>query len=134
MKGPSVSAAVAPVLAAYPDDVRASLEEVRALIFELAEEAGVGPLTETLKWGEPAYLTETTKAGSTIRLGSKDGRAAAFFICHTGLVDGFRADFPEALSYIGNRGILLERGTDREALALCLRRALTYHQEKRRRA
>lgn len=122
------------VFAGYPAPVRSRLEEARGLIFEQAEAAGVGPLTETLKWGEAAYLTEATKAGSTIRLGSQDGRAAVFFICHTELVDGFRSDFPEAFTYLGNRGMVLEADTDRAALALCLTRALTYHREKRRRA
>ncbi len=125
---------VAAVFASYPDDVRAALEDARALIFEVAREAGVGPLTETLKWGEPAYLTEATKAGSTVRLGLNKGRPTVFFICHTGLVDGFRADFPEAFSWLGNRGLLLDDTVDRDVLAICLRRALTYHLEKRRRA
>ncbi len=121
---------VAAVFAGYDAEVRACLEDVRGLIFEVASEAGAGPLTETLKWGEPAYLTEATKAGSTVRLGLNKGRPAVFFICHTRLVDGFRADFPEAFEYLGNRGILLEPGLDRDALALCLARALTYHREK----
>ncbi len=123
---------VASVFAGYPAKVRARLEDMRALIFEVAGETGVGPLTETLKWGEPAYLTQATKAGSTVRLGLNKGRPAVFFICHTGLVDGFRADFPKAFSYLGNRGLLLEDAVDRSALAICLARALTYHRDKRR--
>jgi len=122
---------VAAAFDGYPAPARAQLVGVRALIFDVAAEAEVGPLTETLKWGEPAYLTEATKAGSTVRLGVKDGRPAVFFICTSGLVDGFRADFPE-LPYLGNRGIALEDGTDRAALALCLRRALTHHRLKRK--
>ncbi len=125
---------VAAVFATYPENVRAALEDARTLIFEVAGEAGVGPLTETLKWGEPAYLTEATKAGSTVRLGLNKGRPTVFFICHTGLVDGFRADFPEAFSWLGNRGLLLDDTVDRDVLAICLKRALTYHLEKRRRA
>lgn len=121
---------VAAVFAKCPNEVRPSLLETRTLIFEVAEDVGVGPLTETLKWGEPAYLTEATKAGSTVRLGVNDGRAAVFFNCHTTLMDGFRADFPE-LSYLGKRGILLEEPFDWAALALCLSRALTYHRAKR---
>jgi hypothetical protein len=126
----AVPADVAAVFAAFPEGLRTLLLEARALIFEVAEDAKVDPLTETLKWGEPAYLTQATKAGSTVRLGVKDGRAAVFFICTSGLVDGFRADFPE-LSYLGNRGVFLDTGTDRAALALCLRRALTHHRGKR---
>ena len=34
---------------AFPEDVRAQLLEVRALILEEAEARGIGPVTETLK-------------------------------------------------------------------------------------
>ena len=48
---------VAKVFAAYPEDVRAKLMKLRAIIFETAETIdGVGPLEETLKWG-PAQLS-----------------------------------------------------------------------------
>ena len=129
---PAMPEDVTAVFAAYPAAVRGCLEEVRALVFKVAEDVDVGPLTETLKWGEPAYLTAATKAGSTVRLGMSGGQPAVFFICHTGLVDGFKADFPEAFSYLGNRGIALEDGFDRAALAICLARALTYHRDKRK--
>lgn len=121
---------VAAVFEAFLPAHREPLLGVRALILEVAAEAGVGPLTETLKWGEPAYLTEATKAGSTVRLGVKDGVPAVFFICHSGLVDGFQADFPE-LSYLGSRGIALGPELDRGALSICLQRALTFHRAKR---
>lgn len=29
---------------------------------------GGGPIEETLKWGDPAYVTSATKSGSTIRV------------------------------------------------------------------
>ncbi len=120
---------VAAVFARHPEAVRRALLEARALIFEAAEETGVGPLTETLKWGEPAYLTEATKAGSTVRLGLVGGRAAVLFNCRTSLLDGFRADFPE-LECSGDRALIL---TDAAAavMPICLARALTYHRAKR---
>ncbi len=120
------------VFAGYPEAARARLLEVRGLLFDLAGEIGAGPLAETLKWGEPAYLTQATRAGSTVRLGLSGGDPAVFFICHTGLVDGFRADFPEVFSYLGNRGLVLGEGYDRDVLAICLTRALSYHRKKRR--
>ncbi|MEO0915939.1 MAG: DUF1801 domain-containing protein [Pseudomonadota bacterium] len=128
----SVPADVRAVMAAYPAPARALLAEVRALLFDVAAEVGAGPLAEVLKWGEPAYLTTETGSGSTVRLAVKDGRPAAFFICTTGLVDGFRSDFPE-LSYQGNRGIWLDENLDKDALAQCLARALTYHRAKKAR-
>ncbi|MEP6434881.1 MAG: DUF1801 domain-containing protein, partial [Lentilitoribacter sp.] len=49
--------------------VEKRLLEIRLLIFELAElDDQIGKITETLKWGEPSYLTEQSKSGTTIRL------------------------------------------------------------------
>ncbi len=110
---------------------RIHLMEVRTLILALAKEKGVGAMTETLKWGEPAYLT-ASKVGTTIRLGLSNGRSAVFFNCQTTLVDGFRADFPEAFDFVGNRALVLREDCDAAALAACLSRALTYHRDKKR--
>ena len=98
------------------------------MIFAVAQAEDVGPLTETLKWGEPAYLTAASKAGSTIRLGRVEDRPAVFFNCNTTLVAGFRETFGGALDTRGNRAVLL---APPDALALCLARALTYHRRKR---
>ncbi|QDV22204.1 DUF1801 domain-containing protein [Aureliella helgolandensis] len=114
----------------YPANIRKRLLRLRALIFEMAHAKGVGPLTETLKWGQPSYLTEQTKAGSTIRIDatSQPGQVAIYFICHTNLVARFRREFPDTLSYDGNRAILIDRldEIDEPALAQCLAMALTY--------
>jgi hypothetical protein len=129
---PTIPAPVRAAFDAIPATPRTTLLDARAAILAAAEETGTGPLTETLKWGEPAYLTETTRAGSTVRLGLVKGEAAALFHCQTTLVDSFRADFP-ALRCDGNRAVLLD-GADAQDLALCFQRALTYHRDKRRRA
>ena len=129
---PPVPPQVQAAFEAMPKAAAQRLMAVRKMIYQAAEEAGVGPLTETLKWGEPAYLTEATKAGSTIRLGTSGERPAAFFNCNTTLVDGFREDFGTALELQGNRAVVLE-GADEAALGICLHRALTYHRSKRTR-
>ena len=112
---PPIPANVAAVFAAFPERVRARLLEARGLIFETAAGVqGVGPLKETLKWGEPAYLTEATGSGSTIRLSwfrSADRQCAVLFNCRTALVDDFRSQFPDVFSYEKNRAILLRRRT-----------------------
>ena len=134
---PAASDDVANAFAAFPGDARKALMAVRSLIFETAEAIeAVGPLTETLKWGEPAYLTEATKAGSTIRLGWKakaPDECALYFNCNTTLVDTFRTRFPE-LRFSGNRALLLDVNAElpRDALADCIEQALTYHLNKRK--
>jgi len=59
---------------ALPASIGKRLLQVRALIFATAAaHDDVGRLAETLKWGEPAYLTDETGSGSTIRLGRVNG-------------------------------------------------------------
>ncbi|MBU1307831.1 MAG: DUF1801 domain-containing protein [Alphaproteobacteria bacterium] len=134
MTAPPVPEAVAPAFAAVSAPVRNHLLRIRQLIFAVADTTpGVGVLTETLKWGEPAYLTAATGSGSTIRLGVAKGEentAAVFFNCHTSLVDSFRAQFSDTFAYQGNRAILLPATAPvpETELAMCLAMALTYHQ------
>ncbi|MBN9304387.1 MAG: hypothetical protein BGO82_18595 [Devosia sp. 67-54] len=133
---PIIPAEVASAFAAFPEPVRAQLLEVRRLIFATAAETGgVEPLTETLKWGEPAYLTEATGSGSTIRLGlpaSTEGMGAVLFNCRTPLVETFRAQFAEAFVFQGNRALLLDPSAPlpTEQLSMCLAMALTYHRRR----
>ena len=129
-------AMVAAVFAALPDRVGVRLLEVRELIFEtVAAIEGVGRLTETLKWGEPAYLTEATRTGSTIQLGwfrSSERECALLFNCRTTLVDDFRNEFPDVFTYEKNRAILLDasKPLPRAPLSSCLGMALTYHRRR----
>ena len=122
---------------AFPPDVRHRLAGVRAMILAVAAgDPRIGTITETLKWGEPAYLTEATGSGSTIRLGwprKKPDRAAIYFICHTTLVDMFRERFGDMFEYETNRAVLLPLAgeVDRAPLEFMLSMALTYHRAKK---
>ena len=54
---------VAFVFEAYPKEVQLKLLAIRQLIFDTAAETdGVGSLEETLKWGQPSYLTSESKS------------------------------------------------------------------------
>ncbi|MGV3549918.1 DUF1801 domain-containing protein [Rhizobium sp.] len=118
---------------AFPLKARHRLVEIRAMIFALgADDARIGAITETLKWGEPAYLTEVTGSGSTIRLGVRRGRpdrVAIYFICRTSLVDRFRERFGDGFDYEGTRAVLLPvgGGIPLGPLEVMLTMALTYH-------
>lgn len=131
------NAAVARTFAAYPPDLRRRLLVLRRLILDTAAATpGVGKIEETLKWGEPAYLTSASKSGSTLRLGpikSSPSQYALYFNCKTTLVDTFRTLFPVELRYEGNRAIVLEAGRapPLDALSFCIQAALTYHRNKR---
>jgi hypothetical protein len=124
---PDVQAA----FAAFPDDVRPALLELRTLIFDVAgTTVGVGRLEETLKWGQPAYLTPQTRSGTTIRLGvPRTGGFGIFVHCRTRVIPEFRALFPDDFTYDGSRGVLMRAGAPIPAdrIRLLIASALTYH-------
>ena len=129
--------AVDAVFDAYPKPVKAKLLALRRLILGTAKATqGVGALEETLKWGQPSYLTSESKSGSTIRIDqvkAEPGQVAVYFHCQTNLVETFRELYPE-LRYEGNRAILLD-AADRlpeSELRHCVGLALTYHLRKRK--
>ena len=131
----SIPPDVANAYDAFPAPARERLMHLRGLVFVVAESLNVGKLTETLKWGEPAYLT-APRIGSTIRLGWKrkqPDHAAIFLNCQTTLIGDFRATFSDELTFQGNRAILvpLETPPPDTILSLCFGAALTYHRDKR---
>ena len=131
---PAVDAA----FSAYPKPLKARLLALRRLILDTAKKTeGVGALEETLKWGQPSYLTTNTKSGSTIRIDRVKASAdqyALYFHCQTDLVATFRELYPKQLTYAGNRAIILNADDDipEAALRHCLGLALTYHLGKRK--
>ncbi|PHQ97739.1 MAG: hypothetical protein COB40_03490 [Marinosulfonomonas sp.] len=122
---------VASVFDNFPNTDRKGLLKLRALIFEIAAQTqGVGQLHETLKWGQPAYLTPVTKSGSTIRLGlPKTGGFAIYTNCQTTILSEFQHMFPDGFKYENNRAIHFNPGDKLplDKLELLIRRALTYH-------
>jgi hypothetical protein len=140
MSIPFQNVAVAQAFEAYPPAIRRQLMALRELIFRTAASTpGVGELEETLKWGEPAYLTTRSKSGSTIRIGWKKSRPneyAMYFNCQTTLVDTFRSLFPDDLQFEGNRAIVFHdaQAVPTETLAYCVAAALTHHRRGKDRA
>ena len=123
---------------AYPKGLKPRLMRLRELIFDTAAAIeGVGALEETLKWGQPSYLTPQSKSGTTIRIDqikSKTGHFAMYVHCQTSLVTAYRELYPDVLSFDGNRGIVfnLKEDLPGDALRHCIAMALTYHLNKRR--
>lgn len=128
---------VTAVFADYPEHIRGKLLFLRELIFETAVATeGVGELEETLKWGEPSYLTPQTKSGSTVRIDWKAKNAdqyAMYFKCTTNLVETFREKYPVQFKYGGNRSIIFDVDDDIpvEELRDCIALAMTYHLRKK---
>lgn len=122
---------VAAVFEAFPEAAREHLLAVRALIFDVAADTPeAGCIIETLKWGQPAYLTPETKSGTPIRLWPV-GAAHVAILCHcqTSLIREFHDTFPNRFEIDGNRAvhIPIDAQIPREPLAILIHRALTYH-------
>ena len=117
--------------------IRKKLMQLRKLIFEVADKtAGVGELEETLKWGQPSYLTSQSKSGSTIRIGCEkktQGDYAIYFKCQTSLVASFKELYPNQFRYEGNRAIpfYVDDKIPVRELSRCVAMALTYHLNKK---
>ena len=133
---PLENAAVAQAFASYPANIRRKLLALRELIFNVAASTeGIGLLEESLKWGEPAYITAQSKSGSTIRLGwkkSNPAQVAIYFNCQTNLVESFRTLFGSELKFQGNRAIVFDNDevVPKDAVRFCIAAALTYHRDK----
>ncbi|MEP5265127.1 MAG: DUF1801 domain-containing protein, partial [Nitratireductor sp.] len=101
---------MAKVFENYSPPIRARLMLLRETIFDVADKTeGVGEIEETLKWGQPAYLTSETGSGTTIRLdGTEDGAHALYVHCQTTLIGDYRALYDGILRFGGNRSIFFD--------------------------
>ena len=93
-------------------------------------------MEETLKWGQPSYLTTETKSGSTIRLDAiraMPGSYALYFHCQTTLVETFKDKFGATFRYEGNRALIFSAADKipETELRECIALALTYHVKKK---
>lgn len=128
---------VAAVFECYPSAVKRKLLFLRQLIFKVASKTeGVGVLEETLKWGQPSYLTSQSKSGSLIRIDqdkTKTDQYAMYFHCQTTLVDSFKEMYRGKFKFMGNRSIVfsMDDKIPINELSNCISMALTYHLNKK---
>ena len=126
-------AEVAEVFKNYPKHMRKKLLFLRQLVLDTAlETVGLGTVEETLKWGEPSYLT---KSGSTVRMAWKESsphQYAMYFHCKTKLVDTFKELYRGKFRFDGNRAIVFNEDDEIpvDELRHCILLSLTYHSRK----
>lgn len=129
---PPLPVPVAAVIADYPADVRARIEQLRALVWDVAtSDDSIGELHETLKWGQPSFLTVSPRTGTTVRIDriGPDDDVAVFTHCQTTLVEESRSQHGDALRYDGTRAVIVPATGEIpvEALREHIRAALLYH-------
>jgi hypothetical protein len=117
----------------YPKFVKKQMRHLRELVLCTASEiGGLEYLEETLKWGEPSYLT---KHGSAVRMDWKEknpDQFAMYFKCTSQLVPTFKTIYKNKFQFEGNRAIVFklnDKIPDTE-LKHCISLALTYHKIK----
>lgn len=121
------------VFASYPKHVRPRMEALRKLIIDSAEELPeIKELEETLKWGEPSYIT---KHGSTLRIdwkGKSPGTYQMYFKCTSKLVPTFKEVFGDLFRYENTRAIIfdLDDTIPETELKKCIKAGLMYHKVK----
>jgi hypothetical protein len=132
-----INSEVATVFNSYPQKIRSKILFLRQLIFDTAASIEiVGEIEETLKWGEPSYLTPKSKSGSTIRIAWKESQKeqySMYFKCTANLIPAFKEKFPQKFKYGGNRSIDFDLNDEVpiKDLKLCIALALTYHLNKK---
>jgi len=120
----------------FPEDIQPKIRTIRNLIISTAENLEeVMEMEETLKWGEPSYIT---KKGSTIRISwseKKPEQYGLYFTCTSSLVDTFKVIYADLFTYEKSRAILFHKN-DRipeKELGDCIAMALEYHKIKYKR-
>jgi len=132
-----INSEVAVVFNSYPKKIKSKLIFLRQLIYDTAASIEeIGEIEETLKWGEPSYLTPKSKSGSTIRIAWKKSQKehySIFFKCTANLVPAFKEKFPQKFRFGGNRSIdfNLNDHVPVKELKQCIALALTYHRNKK---
>lgn len=120
----------------YSPAQRKRIEVLREILFEQAnslEQCGV--VQECLKWGQPSYVTEKPKSGTTVRLDAVGDDSVAIYVhCQSRLIEEIRTIYPDTFELQGNRAIILDgkQPMPIDPIRHCLSLALTYHQRKRK--
>ena len=130
---PDTGTGVSAVLETCPPDIRRHAIRLRQLVLDTAEAlAEIGEVAETLKWGEPSCVK---KNGSTTRLGRKASRPdedRLSFRCGTTSVGTYKELDPAALTFDGNRAIIVHRFAELPIAPLKHRISLALDDHRRR--
>ncbi len=124
--------------AGFPDALTEKLIQLRGLVLDVArDEPAIGPLEETLKWGEPAFLTVATGSGTAVRIHrhKKSADSYALYVhCQTDLIERYKQLYKDILAFDGNRAVVFDvKGPlPVEVVKHCIAMALTYHLRKAR--
>ncbi|MEM8690738.1 MAG: DUF1801 domain-containing protein [Pseudomonadota bacterium] len=126
----SLPAKILDRIASWPEAAQVRLLEIRTIFLDIAAETG--PLSETLKWGEPSWLPAKPRRGTTLRVSwfPETAQEIGIFVhCQTTLSGTMQEIYPDTFRYSGNRGLHNDLNQDlpKEAVAHLAQLAFTYH-------
>jgi hypothetical protein len=121
-------------IASWPAPARDQFNDMRALILKAAQDADVGPLDESLKWGQPAWRPRRARQGSTLRLNWQDSAPQSLTLyvdCKTTISDTMRDIYPTEFEYETNRALRVPIGAPLpiQAIDHLARLTFTYHRK-----
>lgn len=121
------------ITARWPAAARARFDSLRAAILSAAHDASVGPVTESLKWRQPAWRPATPRTGSTLRLNwsPEVPEVLTLYVdCKTDLAHRMVSLYPD-LPNDGRRALTLplEGPAVTEAVAHLAAMTFTYHRK-----
>ncbi len=122
---------IAEVFSNYNLPIKKQILELRSLIFDVAKSINeIEKIEEKLKWGQPSYLTNESKSGTTIRIdkNTKNSDEVVLYVnCKTSLVNEWREIYPN-LKCGGTRSVhfKLDEELPKEELKHMIAMALTY--------
>lgn len=121
-----------------PAALSEKLLRLRGLILDIASaDPDIGPLEETLKWGQPAFLTSASGSGTTVRIHrhKQSTETYALYVhCQTDLIERYQQLYRETLTFDGKRAVVFDVNDELpvDAVRHCITMALTYHLRKAR--
>lgn len=122
--------------ATWPENAQTCFAQLRGIVHDVATQADIGPLDESLKWGQPAWRPKRARTGSTLRVDwspETPNRLLAFVDCKTDLAAQMDNRFPKQFHNDGRRalGFDLNAPLDEDAVWHLAHITLTYHRSKR---
>lgn len=123
-------------ISSWPDPAQKAAWACRTLFHEIAKKNDLGPLDESLKWGQPAWRPRRPRTGSTLRMtwSATSTDTLAFFVdCKTDLAARMRDVYPDLTRNDGRRqlGVDLTAPLPEQAIAHLAQMTFTYHRTKR---
>ncbi|WP_300031186.1 hypothetical protein [uncultured Roseobacter sp.] len=118
----------------WPAPARRAFEDIRTTVLDAASEVPDLRVVETLKWGEPSWLPENRRTGSTLRAAWKPAlpdQISLFVNCNSAISATILEIYPTAFVYGRNRALRmpLSAPLPTEAIAHCAVLTLTWHRK-----